>query len=468
MMLRSNLKPVRLLFTLAGALWLGACTSMDRMRERNPDPDERLNDLLHEYEEARRDGDLCRELWRVDSATIDCERIMREVERLYAEFPNHPRVLMTAAVMAYQSGRLEKAQFMLDQLLDRYGAQPEAAILRSQVALEQGNTTLARELLEREIRMAPDRSDLREALAAAFYIEGHYGKSRAALGLAGRLGAPGWRISYHHGLLCEAELNWEEACRFYSTALDQKADYLPAQSRLIGLSEHAACRDMLAYPAANRAVPATPVQPRQDEVAMRPVPPRAMPNQIAQDPAPQAVRQAEVVIEPAPMPVEATKVVQEEPAPPPVMEKKAAPQPVMEEQLAVETAPASVVETEVAPDPVPQPQAATEVEVALESRPQVVEVKVDVTDAAMQTAEPIEVTIEAVPQPVAETKVVQETVSEPVAEALKAQDVDLPPVVEIEVAQTIPIQPVLAEEAAQDEVPAEAMTPRRVYRPGTR
>ena len=94
--------------------------------------------------------------------------------------------------------------------------------------------------------MAPHRPELREAMASAFYIEGQYEKARATLGLAGRLGAPGWRLSYHHGLLCEAELNWKEACRFYATSLDQKADYLPAQSRLIGLSEHAICRQMSA------------------------------------------------------------------------------------------------------------------------------------------------------------------------------------------------------------------------------
>lgn len=255
----------RVAAVLAGALLLSACVSMDHMRERTPDPDDRLNHLLKEYEDARQAGDLCRELWKVDSATIDCSRVMREVDRLYVEFPNHPRVLMTAAVMAYQMGRLEKAQFMLDQMLDLYGAQPEAAILRSHIAIQEGNNTLAREVLEREIRMAPDRSDLREALAATYYVEGNYGKARAALGLAGRLGGPGWRLSYHHGLLCEAELQWEEACRFYSTALEQKPDYLPAQSRLMGLSEHAACRDMLLPFPRTPAQPPVAPEPAEDE-----------------------------------------------------------------------------------------------------------------------------------------------------------------------------------------------------------
>lgn len=220
-----------------------ACTSMDHYRERDPDPNHRLDALLGSYETALDEGEACLELWQVDSATIDCSRILREVERLYAEFPRNPRILMTNAVMNYELGEPEKAQFMLDELLGQHGGHPEAAILRSHIAIEEGNSRLARDVLEREITMAPSRADLREALAAAYYVEGKYDTARVVLGIAGRLGAPGWRLSYHHGLLCEAELNWEEACRFYNTALVQKSDYLPAQSRLIGLSQHKVCRD---------------------------------------------------------------------------------------------------------------------------------------------------------------------------------------------------------------------------------
>ena len=220
-----------------------ACTSMDHYRDKDPDPNHRLDALLGSYEAASASGDACMELWRVDSATIDCSRIMREVERLYAEYPRNPRILMTNAVMSYESGRIENAQFLLDELLAQYGAHPEAAILRSHIAMEEGNSRLARELLERQINLAPDRADLREALAAAHYVDGDYDLSRVMLGIAGRLGTAGWRLSYHHGLLCEAEKNWEQACRFYNTALQQKADYLPAQSRLIGLSQHKVCRD---------------------------------------------------------------------------------------------------------------------------------------------------------------------------------------------------------------------------------
>jgi len=234
---------VRIPMLLAVLTLATACTSMNHYRDKDPDPNHRLDALLKSYETASDKGEACLELWRVDSATIDCSRIMREVERLYAEYPRNPRILMTNAVMNYETGRIENAQFLLDELLAQNGAHPEAAILRSHIAMEEGNSRLARDLLNRQINLAPDRADLREALAATYFVDGDYDTSRVMLGIAGRLGTPGWRLSYHHGLLCEAEKNWQEACRFYNTALDQKADYLPAQSRLIGLSQHKVCRE---------------------------------------------------------------------------------------------------------------------------------------------------------------------------------------------------------------------------------
>ena len=225
-----------------------ACTSMNHYRDRDPNPEHRLDALLQAYEQASATGESCLELWQVDSATIDCSRILREVERLYVEYPRNPRILMSNAVLSYEAGQKQNAQFMLDELLAQNGAHPEAAILRSHLALEEGNSRLARELLERQITLAPNRADLREALAAAHYTEGDYTLSRAMLGIAGRLGTPGWRLSYHHGLICEAEKTWEAACRFYKTALEQKPDYLPAQSRLVGLSQHAVCRDNPSVP----------------------------------------------------------------------------------------------------------------------------------------------------------------------------------------------------------------------------
>lgn len=217
---------------------------MDQHRNKYPDPDARLDQLLMMYQQAREDGTTCREMWKIDHATLDCDRVLREAERLYAEFPNNERVLMTNASFNYESGRMDKAQYYLDQLLSHRGARPEAAVLRSHIALQQGNANLAVELLDRQIMLAPDHSELREAQAAAYYLQGKYEAARVVLGVAGRLGAAGWRLSYHHGLICEAEQKWEEACFLYQTALEQKPDFSPALARLIGLTEHEECRNM--------------------------------------------------------------------------------------------------------------------------------------------------------------------------------------------------------------------------------
>lgn len=228
---------------LCATVALGSgCASMSDHRDNNLEPNERLDQLLALYQEARHDGSSCHEIHRAYSAVNDCDRIQREVERLALEFPANERISMTNAVMQFESGRYDKAQYTLDQLLSRPGPHPEAAILRSRIAMQDGNTSRARVILEREIRLSPDYAELREALAAAYYVEGKYKESRAALSAAGRLGASGWKIAYHEGLLREAKKDWANACRFYLVAIDQKPDFREAVSRLVGLSEHEVCR----------------------------------------------------------------------------------------------------------------------------------------------------------------------------------------------------------------------------------
>lgn len=219
------------------------CASMSEHRDSNLEPNVRLDQLLALYQEARHDGSSCHEIRRAYSAVNDCERIQREVERLALEFPNSERIAMTNAVMQFEAGRADKAQFTLDQLLSRPGPHPEAAILRSRIAMQDGNTVRARALLEREIRMSPDIAELREALAATYYLEGKYPEARKALAAAGRLGAPGWKLAYHEGLLREAKEDWAGACRFYLMAVEQKPDFRDAIARIVGLGEYDECRE---------------------------------------------------------------------------------------------------------------------------------------------------------------------------------------------------------------------------------
>ncbi len=223
-------------------LTLSACVSMDAHREATPDPNARLDKMLALYEQERESGSACAELWKAYSATTDCERILNEVERLSVEFPRNARILLASAVMQYEAGRGENAQLILDNLLTMPGSHPEAALLRSKIAMQEGSTTRARAVLEAQILLAPDYAELREALAATYYLEGKYGQAQRALSIAGRLGAPGWRLSYHQGLIREAKEDWAAACGLYAMALEQRPDFREAAARLVGLSHYEDCR----------------------------------------------------------------------------------------------------------------------------------------------------------------------------------------------------------------------------------
>lgn len=258
----------RALLIVAASALMGACTSMDRQRDLYPDPNVRLNHLLALYANASEEGDGCKEIWKADHAITDCQRIQKEVERLYTENTLNPRIIMANATMNYEAGKRDKAQFLLDQVLDQYGAHPDAAVMRAHLAMEEGNAKFAIEMLERQIMLRPDHYGLREAQGAAYYLLGEFKRSRSVLGVAGRLGAPGWRLSYHHGLMCESEKKWEQACRLYATALEQKYDFMPARARLTGLTEHAVCRSPEFFNAlARKPVPVKAAVPVEKPVA---------------------------------------------------------------------------------------------------------------------------------------------------------------------------------------------------------
>jgi tetratricopeptide (TPR) repeat protein len=90
-------------------------------------------------------------------------------------------------------------------------------------------------LIESEIKLFPDQSALREALAAVLYLQAEYVAARKAIEAALQLGAPMWRSSYHLGLIEEALGNTDEAARFYMRSVELKPDWDLARSRLAGV-----------------------------------------------------------------------------------------------------------------------------------------------------------------------------------------------------------------------------------------
>lgn len=192
-------------------------------------------------------GEGCHEIWRANNATVDCQRILNEIEKLYVEFPHHERIILSNAIVNFEMNKPENAQWLLDQLQLFQRANPEAAVLRAQIAIKTGNLKFADSLIDRQILLVPSDSGLRELKASIAYLNNDFATARQVLSVAGRLGAPSWRLAYHHGLVSESQLQWGQACTFYQASLDQKPDFPAALSRLIGLIDNVECAEAVEY-----------------------------------------------------------------------------------------------------------------------------------------------------------------------------------------------------------------------------
>ncbi len=195
----------------------------------------RLAVLLDRWEELRSAGQTCEDLPRVGQPERDCGRIQLGLRQLAAEFPSDASVLLANAVVSYEVGYPTRAQSYLDAALTVDPAYPEAAILRSRIAIEEGNLPFARRLLRESIELSPDHAGLREALASVAYLAGDFPSARKQLLAAERLGAPPWRIAYHRGLVAEAVGDPTAAAAHYRRSLEERPDYERARARLAGI-----------------------------------------------------------------------------------------------------------------------------------------------------------------------------------------------------------------------------------------
>lgn len=234
-------KAARWVAAIAASLAITGCANMDTYRKAYPDPNERLGHLLALYRINLKEGDGCHEIRRPPHETLDCTRLIAELDRLVMEFPNHKDLLMANAVLSYKTQRKEVAQLMLDRLLAQPGAHPEAAILRARIALEQGNVIGAVQLLERQAMLAPSNLDLRSALASAYYTQGDYERARNLLMTPGMANHDPPAHSYHLGLIAEAQEDWRAACDHYRRAVGFAPEFAPARARIIGLARYIPC-----------------------------------------------------------------------------------------------------------------------------------------------------------------------------------------------------------------------------------
>jgi predicted Zn-dependent protease len=165
-----------------------------------------------------------------------CDPTRREIERLSFVCPGRIDALMASAILAYDAMEIVKAQQLLDDLLSRSGVHPQAASLRARIALEEGNLPFASRFLLQQIKLSPNHAELREMLAATRYLSGSLPEAQTELEAAEKLGSPRWRIAYHLGLIAEAQGDRLRAQRLYEESLQLRPGWLPAQSRLQGLS----------------------------------------------------------------------------------------------------------------------------------------------------------------------------------------------------------------------------------------
>ena len=205
-----------------------ACAKSPLAHQVCSNPDVKLAEVLQSLETVRAKG--CEA-----SATSECDRLRREIERLAVICPAHVPTLMANAVLAYDDRQPAQSQQYLDEILAQPRAYPDAAVLRGRIAMEEGNLPFARRFLEQQIKLAPDHSGLHETYAAALYLDGRIPQATEELTMAAALGAPGWRVAYHRGLIEESSGRLVEASRYYSEALQGNPGWAPAESRLRAL-----------------------------------------------------------------------------------------------------------------------------------------------------------------------------------------------------------------------------------------
>jgi tetratricopeptide (TPR) repeat protein len=210
----------------------GCATRSPLLHQQCYDADAQLAEVLQPFEALRAKG--CN-AGTSRAAGSECDRLKAEIARLAVVCAGHAPTLMANAVIAYDEHRPQDSQQYLDQILSQPRPYPDAAVLRAQIALEEGNIPFARRLVDQQIMLVPDHAGLHEVRAATFFVDRRLDDARAELTRAGALGAPRWRIAYHLGMIEELSGHADEAARLYTEALQGNPSYAAADSRLRAL-----------------------------------------------------------------------------------------------------------------------------------------------------------------------------------------------------------------------------------------
>lgn len=226
---------IKTILPLASVIIFQACTSSATYFE-SYEPDVELKSIYSSAGIGSRAEINCS-----GNTSINCYQLLWDLQQLHLKYPDYDDISLALARTYFESERYQDSQVILDRILDSNIASDEPVVLRSQIALQDGNINLSRTLAENYIDIIPDSPHLYEILAASYYMEGRYDKALVAIESADRLGSPSWRGHYHMGLIDEARENWSSACNHYSEALADNPGFRQAISRLLLLSRHESC-----------------------------------------------------------------------------------------------------------------------------------------------------------------------------------------------------------------------------------
>lgn len=171
----------------------------------------------------------------------DCYRLASQLNALNVRYPNNKRIMMATALVEFELGNMSNSQQLLDNILYKRDAYPEAAVLRSRIAIEEGNLNLARSIVERQLSINPDSAHLYEVQASYYYLEGKYTEALQSIKIAERFMKSDWRINYHRGIIYEAQKQWYKACQEYNQVLKAEPSNRVTRAKLVLLADHADC-----------------------------------------------------------------------------------------------------------------------------------------------------------------------------------------------------------------------------------
>lgn len=216
---------IQILALIVMTMTLSSCATMSNGERGDylvSDPNRQLKEYLFELDQRK-----------IERKNIDDVRL--KIEQLSGQFPTHVSTLMACAVLSSEAKEYAKAQSYLDHLLALETINPDAVVLRSKLAMQEGNLSLAKRMLLNQINLVPDNYQLRETYAAALYLTANYDEAVKNLLFAEKLGSPKGRLKYHLGLIEEARGQKNVALAYYKSALLAEPPFKIAQSRLNAL-----------------------------------------------------------------------------------------------------------------------------------------------------------------------------------------------------------------------------------------